>query len=44
MRRLTDSIASCCYFLAASVIACGLTIWTLGGDLAVSLRNIWTRP
>lgn len=44
MSRIVDSLASCCYFLAASVIACGLTIWTLGGELCTSLRNIWSRP
>ena len=42
--RLTDSAASVCFFVVTLVAATLLTAWTLVRDLAVSLRNIWSRP
>lgn len=44
MRRLTDSLASVCFFLVALPLAILLTAWALLRDLSTSLRNIWSRP
>lgn len=42
--RLTHSAASVCFFLVALPAAFGMTAGALVRDLAVSLRNIWSRP
>ena len=44
MRRLIDSGASVCFFLVALPVATVMTAGALLRDLAVSLRNIWSRP
>lgn len=44
MGRVVDSFAAVCLFLVMLPVAYILTIGTLVRDLAVSLRNIWSRP
>lgn len=44
MSRVVDSFAAVCLFLVMLPVAYILTIGTLVRDLAVSLRNIWSRP
>lgn len=44
MRRLIDSFGSVAFFLVALPLAFALTVEALVRDLAVSLRNIWSRP
>ena len=41
MRRLTDSIASVCFFLVALPVAFVMTVDALVRNLSTSLRNIW---
>lgn len=43
MGRVVDSFAAVCLFLVMLPVAYILTIGTLVRDLAVALRNIWSR-
>lgn len=44
MGRVGDSLASVAFFLVALPVAAVMTVSALARDLAVSLRNIWSRP
>lgn len=44
MGRIGDSLATVAFFLVALPVAMVMTASALARDLAVSLRNIWSKP